>query len=176
MDSRKAKVRLIEIAEPVVAGAGYELVDLQYRREQRGWVVRVFIDHPIGHPIGHPTGITFEDCEAVSRQLSPALDVQDPLPHAYTLEVSSPGIDRPLRTVEHFRQAVGKEAKVVLSRGADEYEGRRNYKGIVKAVDEHEERGQQVESVAIEIDGQTYRLRVGDIASASLVPDWNSLM
>ena len=101
--------RLRELAEPVAAGAGYELVDVQYRREQAGWVVRIFIDSPLG--------ISFDDCERVSRELSAVFDVHDPVPQAYSLEVSSPGIDRPLTTAAHFQRFAGHEAKVALRSG-----------------------------------------------------------
>lgn len=149
--------QLIEIVEPVVTAAGYELVDLQYRREQNGWVLRVFIDAP--------GGISFDDCERVSRELGPVLDVRDPVPQAYNLEVSSPGVARPLRTPEHFRRYAGQTAKVTLGAGIN---GRRNFKGTLVEVegDDH---------VVIDVDGESYKLPVGDIRSASLVPDWNAV-
>src|SRR5262245_16949858 len=90
--------QLIRLHEPVCRASGYELVDLRYLLEQGGWVVRVLIDlDPPG-----PDAIGFDDCERISRELSAVLDVEDPIPNAYRLEVSSPGVDRPLRTAEHF--------------------------------------------------------------------------
>jgi len=162
------RLQLIELADPVCSGAGYELVDLHYSKEQHGWVVRVLIDRidEQGEPIG------FDDCERVSRELSAVLDVEDPVPHAYRLEVSSPGIDRPLRTLAHFRRHVGEVAKIAMEPGsAAEHGGRRNFKGRLVAVEGNEDDAR----VAIEVDGVTYRLTVGDIAAARLVPDWDAL-
>lgn len=150
------------------SGAGYELVDLHYARERQGWVVRVLIDRLAEHapPIG------FDDCERVSRELSAVLDVEDPVPHAYRLEVSSPGIDRPLRTPKHFRRCVGEVAKIAMEPGStSELGGRRNFKGRLVAVEGNEDDA----VVAIEVEGVTYRLTVGDIAAAKLVPDWDAL-
>jgi len=162
------KIQLIEVAEPVCAGAGYELVDVQYLRERQGWVVRVLIDR-----IGDDgVAIGFHDCEQVSRELSAVFDVEDPVPHAYRLEVSSPGIDRPLRTPKHFRRHVGEIAKIVIDpSGASELGGRRNFKGTLVGVEGYEDEA----AVAIEVDGVTYRLPVCDIDTAKLVPDWDAL-
>ncbi len=162
------RFQLIELAEPVCSGSGYELVDLHYAREQNGWVVRVLIDRIGEH--GEPIG--FDDCERVSRELSAVFDVEDPVPHGYRLEVSSPGIDRPLRTPKHFRRYLGEVAKIALQPGtATEHGGRRNFKGRLVAVEGNEDDAR----VAVEVDGVTYRLTVGDIATARLVPDWDAL-
>src|SRR5688572_21219200 len=96
------KVR--ELATPAIESAAYELVDVEWRREFGSWILRVFIDGP--------GGITHEDCERVSRELSALLDVHDVIPQAYNLEVSSPGLNRPLRTAEHFKRFTGQKAKV----------------------------------------------------------------
>jgi ribosome maturation factor RimP len=149
--------KLFAICEPVVTGAGYELVDLSYLREQHGWVLRVFVDHP--------KGVGFDDCEAVSRELSAVLDVSDPLPQAYGLEVSSPGIDRPLRTAEHFRAQIGSVAKVVLAHGLD---GRCNFKGELVAV--------EPDAVVVNVDGTQFHLPLADIDSAKLVPNWGEVL
>ncbi len=149
--------KLLEIIDPVLSDSGYELVDLEYRREQHGWVLRVFVDHP--------QGINFDDCERITRELGPVLDVEDPIPQAYNLEVSSPGIARPLRTPAHFRQQIGQVAKVALGNGLD---GRRNFTGELVAVES--------DTVVINVDGKEFRLPIGDIDSAKLVPDWNSVL
>lgn len=156
--------KLFEIAEPVAADAGYELVDLVFVREGTGWVVRVFIDHLDGHA---PDGVlvSFSDCEEMSRELSAVFDVEDPVPCAFTLEVSSPGLDRPLRTAEHFERYVGQVAKVRLSKGTD---GRRNFKGTLVGVADG--------LVTIDVDGRTYEIPVADVATARLVPDWDAIM
>ncbi len=156
-DKREITAKLLDICEPVITGAGYELVDIVYRREQHGWVMRVFIDG-----VG---GIDCEDCERVSRELSPVLDVADPVSQAYSLEVSSPGVDRPLRTPEHFRNSIGSVAKVVLGQGLD---GRRNFKGELVAV--------EPETVVIDVEGQQFRLPVSDIDSARIIPNWDEML
>jgi ribosome maturation factor RimP len=153
--------RLIRIAEPVCRASGYELVDLRYLLEQGGWVVRVFIDRD---PPG-PDSIGFDDCERISRELSAVMDVDDPVPNAYRLEVSSPGVDRPLRTAEHFRRQVGGQIKVTLERGID---GRRNFTGRVVGVDG--------DHVVVEADGHRHALPLDDIATAKLIPDWDAIM
>ena len=156
------------IAEPVCRDSGYELVDVEYTRGQAGWVVRVYIDRPAEVP--HLSGISFADCERLSRELSTVLDVEDPVPHAYSLEVSSPGLDRPLRTAAHFQRFTGETAKVVL---AEPLAGRKNFKGAILGV---EPPGPDATAVLLEVDGTTFRLPIESIASARLVPDWDSVM
>ena len=156
------------IVEPVCHASGYEVVDVEYTRAQVGWVVRVYIDRPSDVPQTSP--ISFADCERLSRELSTVLDVEDPVPHAYSLEVSSPGLDRPLRTAAHFQRYAGETAKVAL---AEPLEGRKNFKGVVKGV---EPPGPDATLVVIEVDGAEFRLPIQSIASARLVPDWESVM
>jgi len=150
-------MKLLAICEPVVIGAGYELVDVEYSRDQAGSLVRVFVDGP--------GGIGFDDCEAISRELSAVLDVEDVVTEAYRFEVSSPGLSRPLRTVEHFRAQLGAVAKVVLAHGID---GRRNFKGELVAV--------EPESVVMTVEGTTFHLPFADIDSAKRVPNWDEVM
>ena len=163
---------LLEIAEPVCRDSGYELVDIEYTSSPSGWVVRVYIDRrqDIAPPPGKG-GIDFEDCEALSRQLGAVLDVEDPVPHHYSLEVSSPGLDRPLRTAEHFQRYLGEIAKVALREGLD---GRRNFKGVLRALEPSP--GPDAQVVVIDVDGTEFRLPIRDVASARLVPDWDALM
>jgi ribosome maturation factor RimP len=106
----------------------------------------------------------------LSRELSTVLDVEDPVPHAYSLEVSSPGLDRPLRTAAHFQRYAGDTAKVAL---AEPLEGRKNFKGVVKGV---EPPGPDATRWCLEVDGTEFRLPIQSIASARLVPDWDSVM
>jgi ribosome maturation factor RimP len=102
-----------EVAERVVRSHGLDLFDVQLRRESIGWVVRVFIDRP--GPSGTPEdSVGIEDCAQVSREMSAILDVEEPLDRAYTLEVSSPGLDRPLRTAQDFERFTGRRAKLVV--------------------------------------------------------------
>jgi ribosome maturation factor RimP len=174
--------RVLALAEPVCVAAGYELVDLRFTRDQGGWVLRVFIDRqrPEGAPPTDPGEIPEElvdldDCERISRELSAVLDVEDPIPQAYALEVSSPGIDRPLRTAAHFRRFLGAEAKISMHVGVPVPGGadRKNFKGPLVAV----EGDGDAAVVVIEIDGrQTFRLPLGDIDQARLVPDWDAVL
>jgi ribosome maturation factor RimP len=114
------------IAERVAASRGLEVWDVQSRREATGHVVRVFIDRP-GPAATSEESVGIEDCEQVNREIGTILDVEDPLPFAYTLEVSSPGLDRPLRGADDYRRFVGRLAKVVVSEAVDNqkaFEGR----------------------------------------------------
>ena len=134
---------------PPIEGAGYELVEVEYKHEPVGWVVRVYIDSP--------GGISHDDCERVSRELSAVLDVHDVVPHHYSLEVSSPGLNRPLRTTEHFARFKGQKARVKLRNGLD---GRRNFSGFIKDAAENK--------VTIEVDGKDFTLPLDDLEKANL--------
>ena len=114
------------IAERVATSRGLEIWDVQSRREATGHVVRVFIDRP-GPAATAEESVSIEDCEQVNREISTILDVEDPLPFAYTLEVSSPGLDRPLRSVGDYKRFSGRLAKIVVSEAVDNqkaFEGR----------------------------------------------------
>jgi ribosome maturation factor RimP len=114
------------IAERVAAARGLEVWDIQSRRESGGHVVRVFIDRP-GPSATPDDSVSIEDCEQVNREIGTILDVEDPLPFTYTLEVSSPGLDRPLRKLDDYRRFAGRLAKVVVSEPVDNqkaFEGR----------------------------------------------------
>ena len=114
------------IAERVAASRGLTIWQIQSRRELSGHVVRVFIDRP-GPAATPEESVSIEDCEQVNREMSTILDVEDPLPFAYTLEVSSPGLDRPLRGEDDYRRFAGRLAKVVVSEAVDNqkaFEGR----------------------------------------------------
>ncbi len=151
MDHATRKRRLIELLEPPVEALGYELVDLDVRVGRQG-LLRVFIDKE--------EGVNLSDCELVSRQLGAFLDVEDPLPGRYVLEVSSPGLDRPLRTLEHFRRFRDCRAKVRLKETA---RSRRLLNGRLLGIRE--------ESIMMDVDGEIWRLRPAEIASARLVSD-----
>ena len=114
------------IATRVAASRGLEVWDIQSRRESTGHVVRVFIDRP-GPSATPDESVSIEDCEQVNREIGTILDVEDPLPFAYTLEVSSPGLNRPLRVVDDYRRFAGRLAKIVVSEPVDNqkaFEGR----------------------------------------------------
>ena len=162
---RKEVEQLWQLAEPHIAGAGLELVELDFNREADGWVLRAYIDRPWqpGAANDSSHGISFEECERVSRDLSAALDVADAITHAYRLEVSSPGIDRPLRRSRDFQRFAGQKVKV---RTVDAVEGRRNFSGTI--------RGANGDAVEVECDGRTYQIPLDVIARAHLVPDWEA--
>jgi len=114
------------IAERVAKSRGLEIWDIQSRREMNGHVVRVFIDRP-GPAATPEDSVSIEDCEQVNREIGTILDVEDPLPFTYTLEVSSPGLDRPLRDPDDYRRFAGRLAKVVVREPVDNqkaFEGR----------------------------------------------------
>ena len=106
------------IAERVAASRGLEVWDIQSRREASGHIVRVFIDRP-GPAATPEESVSIEDCAQVNRELSTILDVEDPLPFAYTLEVSSPGLDRPLRDANDYQRFAGRLVKIVVSEPVD---------------------------------------------------------
>ena len=114
------------IAERVARARGLEVWDLQSRRESTGHVVRIVIDRP-GPAATPEESVSVEDCEQVNREVSTILDVEDPLPFAYTLEVSSPGLDRPLRDAADYERFAGRLAKIVVKEAVDNqkaFEGR----------------------------------------------------
>jgi ribosome maturation factor RimP len=102
-----------------------ELFEVQFRREGHGWVLRVFIDSE--------AGVTLEDCSRVSRELSRYLDVEDFIDHAYHLEVSSPGLERPLRSVEEFRRYCGRKARVKVHEAID---GEKVFEGMIEKIED----------------------------------------
>lgn len=118
-DALLAEIR--EVAERVAAGHGLEIFDVRLRREPIGWVLRVVLDRSAAAGGERPAGeeISVGDCERVSRDLSTILDVEVTFPHAYTLEVSSPGLDRPLRHLDDCRRFVGRLAKLVTTEAVD---------------------------------------------------------
>ena len=170
--------RLIQIVEPVVASSGFELVDVRFLLEQGGWTLRIQIDRPMtdGTDLSSVPDdrVDLQACEAMSRELSAVLDVNDPIPQAYSLEVSSPGIERPLRTAAHFARFAGSEAKVALaiplhtSSPDGTPQERRNFRGVLRGVAD--------DKVAIDCDGTTFHLPIADIDSAKLVADWDAVM
>lgn len=147
------KAALQNLIEPTVVDLGYELSDLELKLGGRDGLVRVFIDKP--------DGVDLADCEIVSRQLSAVLDVEDPLPGHYRLEVSSPGLDRKLTKPAHFQRFVGSPVRVKLRFPLD---GRRNFRGTLLAADD--------ERIEVEVDGVTYRLEIAAIDSARLIPSF----
>lgn len=116
--------KLVEMLTVPVEALGFQLWGIEYVQAGRHSVVRVFIDHE--------NGINIEDCAEVSRQVSAVMDVEDPISTEYTLEVSSPGVDRPLFNAQQYAAYIGEDAKVQLTMPV---EGSRNLKGVIKQVD-----------------------------------------
>jgi len=110
--------RVRALAGRVAAGRGLEIFDVQFRREAPGMVLRVQIDRP-GPAATAEESVSVEDCAHMSRELSAILDVEDVVPTAYTLEVSSPGLDRPLRRADDYRRFAGRMAKIVMRQRVD---------------------------------------------------------
>jgi ribosome maturation factor RimP len=150
---RAVRGDLRSLLEPGVKALGFELVDVELEGGGARTTLRVFIDGP--------QGITVDDCARVSRQLSAILDVEDPIAGRYTLEVSSPGLDRPLVTPEDFRRFAGETVKVKTRAPLD---GRRNFKGRLAEV--------EGEGVVIESDGQRFAIAFEAIERARLVPQF----
>ena len=145
------------VAGRVAASYGLEIFDVQFRREAPGMILRVRIDRP-GPAASAEESVSVEDCARVSRDLSAVLDVEDVVPTAYTLEVSSPGLDRPLRRPDDYRRFAGRRAKVVMHERVD---GQGFFKGRLGGVDGAE--------VVIEADdGRTHRVPLNLIARANL--------
>lgn len=142
---------LIHLLEPAVSGLGYELVELEFAPAGSGSLLRLYIDAP--------PGISLDDCERVSRQVSAILDSEDPIPGQYTLEVSSPGLDRVLRKPEHFRRFAGNRIRLQLE---VPIEGRKRFTGtLLEARDD---------GIALEVDGVRRVFGYAQIHKARLVP------
>ncbi len=150
--------QLIEVVEPAVNAAGYDLVELEFRREPHAFVLRVFID--LLEAEAALAGVTVADCERASRTISAALDVADPIPTKYALEVSSPGLDRPLRRESDYRKFAGRRARIKLH---DPIEGRRNFAGVLHDAADG--------IVHIEADGRDFALPLAMIVKAHLEYD-----
>src|SRR6185295_19322975 len=144
------------IAGPVAESYGLEIFDVQFRREAAGMVLRIQIDRP-GPAASAEDSVSVEDCAKVSRDLSAILDVDDVVPGAYTLEVSSPGLDRPLRHADDYRRFAGRRAKIVMREAVD---GQMFFKGTLGGVDDN--------AVLIESgDGTRHRVPMGVIRRAN---------
>jgi ribosome maturation factor RimP len=146
------KDRLSGLLEPVVEGLGYEFVEIEWSSAGRQSVLRVYIDRTDG------SGVGLDDCERASRAIGAVLEADDPIGHEYSLEVSSPGFDRPLRTAAHFARFAGSEARIEL---VQPLEGRRRFRGRLGAVED----GQ----VTIEVDRREWKLPLAGISKARLV-------
>jgi ribosome maturation factor RimP len=144
---------LERLLRPVVEGLGFELWELEYFPRRGNALLRLYLDSP--------NGVTLDDCERVSRAVSEVLDADDPLPDRYALEVSSPGLERPLRTPEQFARYVGEQVFVELVAPID---GRRRFKGPLVAV--------STTTIEVEVDGQRHAMPIAVVRKAHLAPQF----
>ncbi len=142
--------QLTELLAPAAEALGYEFLGIEYVGQGVHSVLRIYIDHE--------NGIGVDDCTKVSHQASGLLEVEDPITSQYTLEVSSPGMDRPLFTLPHFEKVVGQEISIRCYIGVD---GRRKFKGLLNSVN--------AQILEITVDNQTYQVDFQDIDKANLV-------
>lgn len=147
--------QLTDLLRPVVESLGCELWGLEYTAQARSATLRIYIDRP-------ETGVLVEDCERVSRQVSAVLDVEDPIQGNYTLEVSSPGMDRPLYTLEQFAQYAGEEISVRLRHP---YEGRRKFRGRLQGVENQD--------VILAVEDEEYLFPIESIDKANVIPNFS---
>jgi ribosome maturation factor RimP len=158
---------LMRLLEPPIEALGFELIDVEFAREGRGGVLRIYIDRCAGGDRcasggagGDPAMITVDDCAAASHAVSRVLEIDDPIKGHYTLEVSSPGFDRILRKRAHFERFIGErlfaELKVPI-------EGRRRFVGVLKSVG--------ADAIVVEVDGQAHELPLERIQKARLRPE-----
>jgi ribosome maturation factor RimP len=145
---------LTPLFEPVVESMGYELVGVEFEGAGGHGTLRVYIDRE--------QGVSLDDCAAISHQISGILDVEEPIKQAFDLEISSPGIDRPLFKLADFERFAGRTAKIKL---AVDLEGRKNFKGRLQGVAD-------ARMVIIEVDGEAFYLPFADIARANLVGEF----
>jgi len=148
-----AKLKQLEdILRPVVEGLGYEFWGIEFRSHGHHSKLRVFIDDA-------ENGIAIDDCEKVSRQVSGVMDVEDPIQSEYTLEVSSPGMDRPLFRLEQYEAFIGHKVQIKLRMA---FEGRRKFLGLIKGV--------EGDDVVVVVDDHEYLLPFDSIEKANIVP------
>lgn len=143
--------QLTEMLDAPVVASGYELVGLEFVRAGQHSTLRIYIDHE--------NGITVDDCAEVSHQVSAVLDVEDPITVAYNLEVSSPGLERPLFTAAHYEQFKGHEVSIVLKMAVG---NRRKWKGEILGADG--------ETINVMVDGQEEHFALSNISKANLIP------
>jgi ribosome maturation factor RimP len=148
--------RVHAITEPILSNQEIELVDVEYRRESQGWVLRLYIDKA--------GGVTLDDCSRISQEVGRTLDVEDFIPNAYTLEVSSPGLTRPLKREKDFMKYCNHRIKINTF---DPIENRRKFKGKLLGVSENH--------IQIEMEEGVFQIPLSNVAKANLDIDWNTL-
>lgn len=148
--------KLNNLLQPLVEDLGYEFVGLDYQPSPKNAVLVIYIDQE--------EGIAVEDCERVSREVAAMLDVEDPISGHYNLEVSSPGLDRPMFTMEQYQRFAGQAVRVTCFAPV---EGRRKFKGVILGVTE--------DAIRIDQDGEEVELALANIAKGRLVPDYQDI-
>jgi ribosome maturation factor RimP len=147
------EARAQELLEPLVAGEGLELLEVEFVREREGWVLRLFIDKPGGR-------VGLDECSQVSRAVDTVLDVEDIVPHEYNLEVSSPGVNRPLKKPAHYERVKGQKIKVKTFGPIGE-PPRKNFTGTLTEV--------AADAISVDVEGAgNFRISFKDIAKANL--------
>lgn len=147
------EARAQELLEPIVAGEGLELLEVEFVREHEGWVLRLFIDKPGGR-------VGLDECSQVSRAVDTVLDVEDIVPHEYNLEVSSPGVNRPLKKPAHYERVKGQKIKVKTFGPIGE-PPRKNFTGTLTEV--------AADAISVDVEGAgNFRISFKDIAKANL--------
>jgi len=149
VESRDIVRRVWAELEPALAGLGFELIEVEFGRHGSSGLLRLFIDRP--------GGVTLDDCTAASRVASALLDRSDPIDSEYMLEVSSPGIDRPVRRVKDFERFTGEAVKV---RTSTPVEGRKKFSGVLAGISDG--------MIEIQSDGATYRIHLENVKHANL--------
>ncbi|MEQ7326375.1 ribosome maturation factor RimP [Xanthomonas campestris] len=161
--SEKA-TEIANLLGPTVESLGLELLGVEYLPAPGGATLRLYIDVPLAEQPDRI--INVDDCERVSREVSAQLDVEDPISGNYTLEVSSPGVDRPLFTLDQFARHVGESAKIVLKLAQD---GRRRFQGQIVRIDT------EAAAVVFSVDGKDVQIGFDNIDKARILPDWVAL-
>ncbi|WP_213880632.1 ribosome maturation factor RimP [Pseudomonas sp. dw_358] len=146
--------QLQALLAPVVVALGYECWGIEFSAQGRHSLLRIYIDKE--------GGVLVEDCEIVSRQISGIMDVEDPISVEYTLEVSSPGMDRPLFTLEQFASHAGDQVKIRLR---TPFDGRRNFQGLLRGVEEQD--------VVVQVDDHEFLLPIDSIDKANIIPSFD---
>lgn len=152
----KMEKSIYDLSFPIVNELGYKLYDVMYVKEGKEYYLRIFIDHE--------NGIDLDDCEKVSNRISDMLDEVDPISTQYNLEVSSCGLERHLREIEHYEAAIDKNVEVKFFKAID---GQKQVEGILKMVKEN--------AIIIETDEKEFEVKIDDVSSAKILFNWEDL-
>lgn len=152
----KMEKSIYDLSLPIVNELGYKLYDVMYVKEGKEYYLRIFIDHE--------NGIDLDDCEKVSNRISDMLDEVDPISTQYNLEVSSCGLERHLREIEHYEAAIGKNVELKFFKAID---GLKQVEGILKMVKEN--------TIIIETDEKEFEVKIDDVSSAKILFNWEDL-